>query len=138
MKLERCSEFYLIISNVKRATGYRSASIFLTSPYLTLHEYVNTTGSLPCGVFFFQISAQNVYRATVIHMGRIAAPPGEYHGQTTASLWRPKSRTSIKGSEIFHSHPIQHFPSVDHWRKGTLSASAPLGCYVLLLNDLVI
>ncbi len=27
-----------------------------------------------------------------------------------------------------HSHPIQPFPSVDHWRKGTLSASAPLGC----------
>ncbi len=27
-------------------------------------------------------------------------------------------------------HPIQHFPSVDHWRKGTLSASAPLGCYI--------
>ncbi len=25
-------------------------------------------------------------------------------------------------------HPIQHFPSVDHWRKQALSASAPLDC----------
>ncbi len=27
-----------------------------------------------------------------------------------------------------YNHPIQHFPSVDHWRKGTLSASTLLGC----------
>ncbi len=25
-------------------------------------------------------------------------------------------------------HPIQLFPSVDHWWKGTLGAIAPLGC----------
>ncbi len=27
-------------------------------------------------------------------------------------------------------HSIQHFPSVDHQWKGTLSASAPLACYI--------
>ncbi len=30
----------------------------------------------------------------------------------------------------YFRHPIQHFPSVDHRWKGTLSASAPLGCYI--------
>ncbi len=31
-------------------------------------------------------------------------------------------------------HPIQHFPSVDYRWKGTLSASAPLGCDISRLN----
>ncbi len=36
--------------------------------------------------------------------------------------------TSSCISVFLLSHPIQPFPSVDHRRKGTLSASAPLGC----------
>ncbi len=37
----------------------------------------------------------------------------------------------------YTQYPIQHFPSVDHWRKGTLSASAPLGCDISRYHRIV-